>query len=82
MPESERRQRTVLWWLVFVQDRWWAASVGRPVLIKEEDCDVSRPDERIGSLNDANDGELGTGTFFKSLISLTFILDEILHNFM
>lgn len=47
MAEQERAQRTHLWWMVYIQERWFAATMGRPVLIKEEDFDVLWPKPSI-----------------------------------
>lgn len=39
--EGEMRRRT--WWMIYIMDRTLAAELGRPVLINDEDCDVSLP---------------------------------------
>ncbi|KAM5343084.1 hypothetical protein ACJ41O_014050 [Fusarium nematophilum] len=39
--EGEMRRRT--WWMIYILDRTMATELGRPVLINDEDCDVSLP---------------------------------------
>ncbi|KAF5027781.1 hypothetical protein F66182_112 [Fusarium sp. NRRL 66182] len=39
--EGEMRRRT--WWMIYIMDRTLATELGRPVLINDEDCDVSLP---------------------------------------
>ncbi|KAF4977569.1 hypothetical protein FZEAL_5940 [Fusarium zealandicum] len=39
--EGEMRRRT--WWMIYILDRTLATELGRPVLIDDEDCDVSLP---------------------------------------
>ncbi|KAF7547933.1 hypothetical protein G7Z17_g7378 [Cylindrodendrum hubeiense] len=39
--EGEMRRRT--WWTIYILDRTLATELGRPVLINDEDCDVSLP---------------------------------------
>ncbi|KAH6885765.1 fungal-specific transcription factor domain-containing protein [Thelonectria olida] len=39
--EGEMRRRT--WWTIYILDRTLATELGRPVLIDDEDCDVSLP---------------------------------------
>ncbi|KAF7546658.1 hypothetical protein G7046_g9240 [Stylonectria norvegica] len=39
--EGEMRRRT--WWTIYILDRSLATELGRPVLVADEDCDVSLP---------------------------------------
>lgn len=80
ISEQERCQRKLLWWVIYVQERWLAATMGRPVLIKDEDFEVPWPHSRM------NYSEFGIdpvgSAYFMRLMDLTAILDEILPGFM
>ncbi|RDW60107.1 hypothetical protein BP5796_11713 [Coleophoma crateriformis] len=76
LSRQERSQRYMLWWLVFIQEKWTVATKGRPSIIKDDDFSVPRP-----SSEKTDDGELMT-PFCSKLLRLTFILDEILQSFM
>jgi hypothetical protein len=81
MSEQEHSQRKLLWWIVYLQERWFAATMGHPVLIKEEDFDVPWPE----TMMEPGELEASSGTnnaYFLRLMRLTAILDEILRSFM
>ncbi len=74
ISEPQKQKRRTLWWLVFVEDRWVSAAAGKPVTIRENDYDVATPIFTF------------TGSFlgiqFEYLLSLTFILQDILDSLM
>ncbi|KAG0086721.1 Transcriptional activator of fatty acid utilization [Podila epicladia] len=43
LPPLETEVRKRLWWSCYVMDRWVSASMGRPVEIDDNDCDVDFP---------------------------------------
>ncbi|KAI8391513.1 fungal-specific transcription factor domain-containing protein [Radiomyces spectabilis] len=44
IPESEKQTRKRIWWSLLVTDRFQAASLGRPISIRDEDNDIGYPD--------------------------------------
>ncbi|KAJ4155416.1 hypothetical protein LMH87_000658 [Akanthomyces muscarius] len=74
ISEPQKQKRRTLWWLVFVEDRWVSAAAGKPVTIRENDYDVATPIFTFtGSF---------LGIHFEYLLSLTFILQDILDSLM
>lgn len=74
LSEPQKQKRKMLWWLVFVEDRWVSAAAGKPVTIREGDYDVVRPTFTFtGSLPEIQ---------FEYLLSLTFILQDVLDSLM
>lgn len=74
LSEPQKQKRRRLWWLVFVEDRWVSAAAGKPVTIRENDYDVATPTFTFaGSLSEVQ---------FEYLLSLTFILQDILDSLM
>lgn len=43
LPPLETEVRKRLWWTLYVMDRWVSASMGRPLEIDDNDCDVDFP---------------------------------------
>ncbi|KAG0201615.1 hypothetical protein BGX28_005605 [Mortierella sp. GBA30] len=43
LPPLETEIRKRLWWACYVLDRWCSASLGRPLAIDDNDCDVDLP---------------------------------------
>lgn len=81
MSLQERSQRKLLWWIVYVQERWFAATMGRLALIKEEDFDVPKPKSNTGDHHSERDCQISS-PFLTHLAALTGIHDETLRNFM
>ena len=81
MSAQERSERKLLWWLVYLQGTWIGATMGRPVLIKEEDFDVHWPHDNVETplLDGSN---FSSASYFMRLMNLTSILDMILQSFM
>ncbi|KAE8443878.1 hypothetical protein EG329_001287 [Mollisiaceae sp. DMI_Dod_QoI] len=82
--QQERSQREVLWWMTYTQERWIATIMGRPLLIRDDDFTVSRPNcEAINSNSIVSgDRESLEMPFYHHLTSLTFLLDKIYFGFM
>ncbi|VUC22937.1 unnamed protein product [Clonostachys rosea] len=66
-PEQERRKHA--WWCVYYLDRMLSMALGRPVAIRDMDCDVEL--EAEGCLDDAHMG-------FFTILSLRKIIGDIL----
>ncbi|KAF9346225.1 Transcriptional activator of fatty acid utilization, partial [Mortierella sp. AD094] len=45
LPPLETEIRKRLWWACYIMDRWVSASMGRPLAIDDNDCDVDYPSE-------------------------------------
>ncbi|KAF8979887.1 Transcriptional activator of fatty acid utilization [Entomortierella lignicola] len=45
LPPMETEIRKRIWWALYVMDRWVSASMGRPLGIDDNDCDVGYPSE-------------------------------------
>ncbi|XWW92726.1 hypothetical protein V2A60_000652 [Cordyceps javanica] len=72
--ESQKQRRRLLWWLVFVEDKWTSAATGKPASIRDGDYDVAAPEFTFtGSLAEIQ---------FEYLLYLTFILQDILNTVM
>lgn len=72
--ESQKQRRKMLWWLVFIEDKWISAATGKPTSIRDSDYDVAAPTFTfIGSLVEVQ---------FQYLLCLTLILQEILDTIM
>lgn len=52
LPKPEQEKRRYVWWCIYSLDRTLSASLGRPLVIRDADCDVELPDQR-GSTNSA-----------------------------
>ncbi|TQV95464.1 fungal specific transcription factor domain-containing protein [Cordyceps javanica] len=72
--ESQKQRRRLLWWLVFVEDKWTSAATGKPASIRDGEYDVATPAFTFtGSLAEIQ---------FEYLLYLTFILQDILNTVM
>lgn len=72
--ESQKQRRRMLWWLIFVEDKWISAATGKPASIRDSDYDVAAPSLTFtGSLVEVQ---------FEYLLCLTFILQDILDTIM
>ena len=74
ISEEQKRQRQTLWWLIFIQDKWISAASGKPSAIREDDYEVNLPTSTVrGTWADVH---------FEQLLSLSFILSDILGHVM
>ncbi|ORX45891.1 hypothetical protein DM01DRAFT_1386434 [Hesseltinella vesiculosa] len=63
--------RRLLWFSVYITDRWCCAAMGRPLAIADSDCDVELPNVDMPN-------EPGKYGMFVNLIKLSGILGEVL----
>lgn len=83
-PPKEKAYRILLWWIVYVQDRWINIIQGQPPRIREEDFNV-RPLSSTNDLSfvdpehkrDSSFGSSQTSVLFYHLLELTMALDDI-----
>ncbi|KAF9965067.1 hypothetical protein BGZ70_005467 [Mortierella alpina] len=92
LPPLETEIRKRLWWACYVLDRWCSASMGRPLAIDDNDCDVDLPsaveqdwadaDGNAASPHENNDKVKEESSFalryFVETIKLSNILGQIL----
>ncbi|KAF9982941.1 Transcriptional activator of fatty acid utilization, partial [Modicella reniformis] len=92
LPPLETEIRKRLWWAIYVMDRNISASMGRPMAIDDDDCDVdfpflieqdwTDPDGIIGSPRENNEKakeEAATSLrYFEETIKLSQIIAQIL----
>ncbi|KAI8060365.1 fungal-specific transcription factor domain-containing protein [Gongronella butleri] len=64
-------QRRLLWYAVYITDRWCCSAMGRPLAIADSDCDVGLPQIDVP-------GEPGKYGMFVNLVKLSGILGEVL----
>lgn len=83
IPAQERKTRRILWWALFIHEKWTAHWLGRPSHIRNTDWDV-----RPLSLDDFSDDAsrldlncLASAETFIALASLSEILGDILETF-
>ncbi|KAH6682061.1 hypothetical protein B0J14DRAFT_648477 [Halenospora varia] len=89
MSNEAKENRQVTWWLVYIQDKWLSAVMGRRPSISDDDFDTPRPilkssNLEVGSTrNLASDGlttPTVAETHFDLLLRLTDILGVILRD--
>ncbi|KAI5800415.1 fungal-specific transcription factor domain-containing protein [Peziza echinospora] len=73
LDDQQRRTWRRTWWLIYVRDCQTAAAMGKPVMVRDDDCDV----EEL-SIEDFEDEPLETGAFLLESIKLVRILRSVM----
>lgn len=74
ISDEQKSERRMLWWLIFIEDKWVSAAAGKPCTIRPDDYDIPEPTMTFsGSPAEVH---------FEHLLSLTFILRDMLASVM
>lgn len=85
IPESqlsnacEREHRNRVWWTAYTLDRMWAAKLGYPYTIQDDEIEVDLPSNRA-FLDDSSALDFPDSGFFVARIGLARISGRIIHS--
>ncbi|KAG2200532.1 hypothetical protein INT47_012318 [Mucor saturninus] len=51
ISQQEKETRRMVWWSVYILDRWFSSGTGRPLTAFDEDCDELYPSENVSMDN-------------------------------
>lgn len=83
VPLWETKMRRILWWTVYVHDKWESLGLSRPTHIRDEDFHVEDLTEADLELNRSSQSrnEICGGQMFVALVRLSKVLSDMLLKF-
>ncbi|KAL4863308.1 hypothetical protein BDV12DRAFT_189773 [Aspergillus spectabilis] len=85
VPESqmsdvgEREHRIRIWWTVYILDRMWAAKLGYPAAIQDDEIDVNLPSSPVGLVGSAA-SDFPDLEYFLAKIGLARLSARMIHS--
>jgi hypothetical protein len=75
---SEREHRNRVWWTAYCFDRMWAAKLGYPAAIRDDEIEVDLPSNPI--CDDSNASDFPDRDYFVARIGLSRLSGRIIHS--
>lgn len=76
---GEREHRNRIWWTAYTLERMWAAKLGYPPAIRDDDIEVNLPSNPVG-LDDSSASDFPDCAYFIARIGLARLSSRIIHS--
>lgn len=76
---GEREHRNRIWWTAYTLERMWAAKLGFPPAIRDDDIEVNLPSNPVG-LDDGSVSDFPDCSYFIARIGLARLSSRIIHS--
>lgn len=76
---GEREHRNRIWWTAYTLERMWAAKLGYPPAIRDDDIEVNLPSNPVG-LDNSSASDFPDCAYFMARIGLARLSSRIIHS--